>query len=111
MRDGFRLAITGATGDFGRVVLRWACANDNIAEVTALGRRPTGVRHDKVRENFLDLGGRVDLESVRGYDALIHLAYCVEEPRRQAARLSGQRCGDADAAAAGAASGHRASSS
>jgi UDP-glucose 4-epimerase len=81
MRDGFRLAITGATGDFGRSVLRWACGNDDIAEVTALGRRPTGVRHDKVREAVLDLSGDFDLEAVRGYDALIHLAYCVEEPR------------------------------
>ena len=80
MRDGFRLALTGATGDFGRVVLSWACANDDIAEVTVLGRRPTGVRNTKLREIFLDLGGRVDLESVRGYDALVHLAYCVEEP-------------------------------
>jgi UDP-glucose 4-epimerase len=90
MRDGFRLAITGATGDFGRSVLRWACANDNIAEVTALGRRPAGVRHDKVREAFLDLSGHFDLESVRGYDALLHLAYCVEEPRdkRRAYRVN-----------------------
>ncbi|WIM87618.1 NAD-dependent epimerase/dehydratase family protein [Candidatus Mycobacterium wuenschmannii] len=79
MRDGFRLAITGATGDFGRAVLSWACGCDDIAEVTALGRRPTGLHHNKVREQFLDLSGDVDLESVRGYDALIHLAYCVEE--------------------------------
>jgi UDP-glucose 4-epimerase len=81
MRDGFRLAVTGATGDFGRALLRWACGCDNIAEITALGRRQTGLRHDKVREQFLDLSGDVDLESVRGYDALVHLAYCVEEPR------------------------------
>src|ERR1700753_1409806 len=81
MTDGFRLAITGATGDFGRSMLRWACANDYIAEITALGRRPTGIRHDKVREISLDLSGPFDLESVRGYDALIHLAYCVEESR------------------------------
>jgi UDP-glucose 4-epimerase len=80
MRDGFRLALTGATGDFGRAVLGWACANNDIAEVTALGRRPTGAAHPKLRESFLDLSGRIDLDSVRGYDALVHLAYCVEEP-------------------------------
>jgi UDP-glucose 4-epimerase len=80
MRDGFRLAITGATGDFGRSVLDWACGNDDIAEVTALGRRPTGVRHDKVREARLDLSGDFDLYAVSEYDALVHLAYCVEEP-------------------------------
>jgi UDP-glucose 4-epimerase len=81
MRDGFRLAVTGSTGDFGRAVLRWACADENIAEVTALGRRPTGVRSHKLREVFLDLSGSFALDSVRGYDALVHLAYCVEEPR------------------------------
>lgn len=80
MRDGFRLALTGATGDFGRSVLNWACGCDDIAEVTALGRRATGERHPKLRETFLDLAGRIDLESVRGCDALVHLAYCVEEP-------------------------------
>ena len=81
MRDGFRLAITGATGDFGQSLLRWACDNDDIAEVTALGRRPTSLRHSKIRQAHLDLSGAFDLESVRGYDALVHLAYCVEEPR------------------------------
>lgn len=81
MTRGLRLAITGATGDFGRVVLNWALNNDDVAEVTALGRRRTGVEHTKLREAFLDLSDRIDLEPVTGYDALVHLAYCVEEPR------------------------------
>jgi UDP-glucose 4-epimerase len=87
---GLRLAITGATGDFGRSVLSWALMSDDVAEVTALGRRPTGTEHPKLREEFLDLSGRFDLESVAGYDALIHLAYCVEEPRdkRQAYQVN-----------------------
>ncbi|ADG98851.1 NAD-dependent epimerase/dehydratase [Segniliparus rotundus DSM 44985] len=78
---GLRLALTGATGDFGRAVLSWALSNDDISEVTALGRRATGVAHAKLREGALDLGGAINLEPVRGYDALVHLAYCVEEPR------------------------------
>ena len=81
MKAGLRLAITGATGDFGRSVLSWALGSDDIAEVTVLGRRPTGVAHAKLRERLLDLSGRFDLDSVTEYDALIHLAYCVEEPR------------------------------
>lgn len=87
---GFRLALTGATGDFGTSMLRWALDNDDVAEVTALGRRPTGRRHPKLREAFLDLDGPFDLETIEGYDALIHLAYCVEEPRdkRQAYRVN-----------------------
>lgn len=78
---GVRLAITGATGDFGRAMLTWAVRNDAIEEITVLGRRPTGSRHPKVREAFLDLSGHIDLDPIAGYDALIHLAYCVEEPR------------------------------
>jgi UDP-glucose 4-epimerase len=81
MSLGQRIALTGATGDFGRSVLAWALANDDVAEVTALGRRPTGVRHPKLREASLDLSGSFDLDAVAGYDALVHLAYCVEEPR------------------------------
>ena len=42
MRRGLRLAITGATGDFGRSVLGWALLSDDVAEVTVLGRRRTG---------------------------------------------------------------------
>ena len=56
-----------------------------------LGRRRDRHRqHPKLRETFLDLSGRFDLESVAGYDALVHLAYCVEEPRdkRQAFQVN-----------------------
>lgn len=81
MSSGLRLAITGGTGDFGRSVLNWALHSDDIAEITVLGRRPLGTAHPKIREAFLDLGGHIDLGPVATYDALIHLAYCVEEPR------------------------------
>ena len=81
MSSGLRLALTGATGDFGRSVLQWALGCDDITEVTVLGRRRTGTDHPKLREAFLDLSGPFDLEPVSGYDALVHLAYCVEEPR------------------------------
>lgn len=90
MSGGLRLAITGATGDFGRSMLNWALQNDDIAEITVLGRRRTATNHPKLREAFLDLSSPFDLESITGYDALIHLAYCVEEPRdkRQAFQVN-----------------------
>lgn len=81
MSADFRLAITGATGDFGRAILTWALRNEDIAEVTALGRRQTGLKHPKLREMHLDLSGQIVLDPIAGYDALVHLAYCVEEPR------------------------------
>jgi UDP-glucose 4-epimerase len=83
MTGGLRLAITGATGDFGRSLLRWALGNDDISEVTALGRRQTGTHHPKLREEFLDLSGPFSLDTITGYDALVHLAYCVEESRNK----------------------------
>ncbi|MET0896754.1 MAG: NAD-dependent epimerase/dehydratase family protein [Mycobacterium sp.] len=83
MSSGLRLALTGGTGDFGRSVLRWALGCDDIAEVTVLGRRPTGTEHSKLREVPLDLSGPFDLDPISGYDALVHLAYCVEEPRNK----------------------------
>jgi UDP-glucose 4-epimerase len=90
MSQGLRLAITGGTGDFGRSLLNWALRSDDVAEVTVLGRRPTGTEHPKLRETFLDLSAQFDLDSVAGYDALVHLAYCVEEPRdkRQAFQVN-----------------------
>jgi UDP-glucose 4-epimerase len=81
MRQGFRLALTGATGDFGRSILNWAIERDEIAEITVLGRRPVPAAHPKVRNAVLDLSADVRLDPVAGYDALVHLAYCVEEPR------------------------------
>jgi len=90
MSQGLRLAITGGTGDFGRSLLSWALRSDDVAEVTVLGRRRTDIGHPKLRETFLDLSARFDLDSVAGYDALVHLAYCVEEPRdkRQAFQVN-----------------------
>lgn len=81
MTSGLRVALTGATGDFGQSMLNWAVHNDDIDEITVLGRRPVQIAHPKIREAFLDLSGHVDLDPIAGYDALIHLAYCVEEPR------------------------------
>ncbi|MBI3224411.1 MAG: NAD-dependent epimerase/dehydratase family protein [Mycolicibacterium cosmeticum] len=81
MSGGLRVALTGATGDFGQSMLNWAVHNDDIDEITVLGRRPVHVAHPKIREAFLDLSGHIDLDTIAGYDALIHLAYCVEEPR------------------------------
>ena len=90
MSQGLRLAITGGTGDFGRSLLSCALRSDDVAEVTVLGRRRTDIEHPKLRETFLDLSARFDLDSVAGYDALVHLAYCVEEPRdkRQAFQVN-----------------------
>ncbi len=44
------LVIVGATGMVGGYVLRYALADPDVDRVTAIGRRPPGVSHGKLRE-------------------------------------------------------------
>jgi uncharacterized protein YbjT (DUF2867 family) len=46
--------LTGATGMVGGLVLRQALDHPAVAEVTALGRRPTGLSHPDLTEVFHD---------------------------------------------------------
>lgn len=52
--------VTGATGMIGGLVLNGLLANERVARVTTVGRRSTGIGHDKLVEvehaDFLDLG-------------------------------------------------------
>lgn len=51
--------ILGATGMVGQAALRACLLDDDVGRIVTLGRRPTGQRHDKVREivhaDLLDL--------------------------------------------------------
>ena len=62
--DSKNVLIAGATGMVGRCVLDYALANDRVATVTTIGRRPTGVTDPKLREvtheDFTDFSGSVD---------------------------------------------------
>jgi uncharacterized protein YbjT (DUF2867 family) len=65
-----KVIIFGATGMVGQGVLRECLADSGVESVLAVGRRPTGQSHPKLREiahdNFLDFSG---LESqLAGFD-------------------------------------------
>ncbi len=47
---GKRVAVVGATGMIGGLVLRYALADDAVASVVDIGRRSTGTVHPKLRE-------------------------------------------------------------
>jgi uncharacterized protein YbjT (DUF2867 family) len=56
-----KIIITGSTGTAGSEVARQAVADDDIEQVILIARKPTHIRHPKIREiihqNFLDYSG------------------------------------------------------
>jgi uncharacterized protein YbjT (DUF2867 family) len=71
-----KVIIFGATGMVGQGALRESLLAADVEEVLVVGRRPTGVRHPKLREvtlaDFTDLAPIED--ELRGYDACF---YCL----------------------------------
>lgn len=51
-----RAVLVGATGLVGAELLRVLLEDDRLASIAVLGRRPTGVQHEKLREHVVDLG-------------------------------------------------------
>jgi uncharacterized protein YbjT (DUF2867 family) len=71
-----KVIIFGATGMVGQGVLRESLLASDVEQVLAVGRKPTGVRHPKLREvelaDFADLSPIAD--QLAGYDACF---YCL----------------------------------
>ena len=66
-----RIALTGATGMIGGIVLRHALSDSNVGSVVSIGRRATGLEHPKLQEiqhaDFTDFGPITD--GMRNCDA------------------------------------------
>ena len=66
-----KVILFGATGMIGQGVLRECLLDTGVSEVLAVGRTPTGQKHDKLREltrkDLLDFVGAED--RLTGYDA------------------------------------------
>ncbi len=75
-KNGKRVIVLGATGMVGGIALRYCLARGDVSSVTAIGRRPTGVIDDKLREvahgDFSDCLPLVD--ELRGVDAAL---FCI----------------------------------
>src|SRR5262249_24899365 len=70
---GKRLVIVGATGMVGGYALRYALDHAAVGGVTAVGRKPTGVTHPKLKEvlhqNFANCAGLAG--ALSGQDAAL----------------------------------------
>jgi uncharacterized protein YbjT (DUF2867 family) len=68
-----KVVLFGATGMVGQGVLRQCLADAGVTAVLAVGRRPTGLRHPKLRE--IRHGDMLDLTAIEselgGYDACL----------------------------------------
>src|SRR5579864_8494986 len=68
-----RLVIVGATGMVGGYALRYAHDHPGVGTATAIGRKPTGLRHAKLNEvlhqNFADCSALAG--ALSGQDAAV----------------------------------------
>jgi uncharacterized protein YbjT (DUF2867 family) len=68
-----RLVIVGATGMVGGYALRYALDHPTVGGVTAIGRKPTGITHPKLKEvlhqDFADCSGLTG--ALSGQDAAV----------------------------------------
>lgn len=76
MTESKRVVLFGATGMIGRHCLEFCLEHGDVSAVTAIGRRPTGVEHAKLREvlhrDFADCDSLV--EELRDQDLAL---YCI----------------------------------
>ncbi|OXM45206.1 NAD-dependent epimerase/dehydratase family protein [Amycolatopsis alba] len=79
-----KVAVTGATSDFGAAILPALCADPEIDEVIGLGRRPPRLCHPKLRSRRLDVRSPELAGVFDGCEAVLHLAFVVEEIRDKA---------------------------
>jgi uncharacterized protein YbjT (DUF2867 family) len=71
-----RIILTGATGMVGEGVLLECLQNPQVSEVLAVGRRPAGRHHTKLKELIVSDFFKIDdyRESLTGYDACFYCA-------------------------------------
>ena len=69
-----RVVVTGAAGRLARVVLPVLCADDDVDRVTGVDRRASHFRHPKFEAVRADIGDARAHATLRGADALVHLA-------------------------------------
>jgi nucleoside-diphosphate-sugar epimerase len=76
-----KIAVTGATSDFGAAILPALLDDPDVTKVIGLGRRAPRLAHPKLRTVSMDIRSPELVEVFRGVDVVIHLAFVVEEAR------------------------------
>jgi UDP-glucose 4-epimerase len=103
----YRVAVSGAAGDFGTVILRRLCADDRVDEVVGLDVRPPRIEDSKLRFADCDVRSERVAELVAGCDAVIHLAFILIPGRDRAESSSINQDGSRNVLGACAAGGVR----
>ncbi|UDH01047.1 NAD-dependent epimerase/dehydratase family protein [Rhodococcus opacus] len=80
-----KVAVTGATSDFGAAILPVLLADPDIGAVIGLGRRELPIEHPKLESVRMDIRDPGIEEVFRGCEAVVHLAFVVEEIRDKTA--------------------------
>ena len=81
---GLRIAVTGATSDFAAAILPTLFDDPEVDSVVGIARRPARLVHPKLTSVRSDIRSP-DLEEIfAGCDAVLHLAFVVEELRDKA---------------------------
>ncbi|SED10328.1 NAD-dependent epimerase/dehydratase family protein [Rhodococcus koreensis] len=80
-----KVAVTGATSDFGAAILPVLLDDPDIDTVIGLGRRELPIEHPKLEFVRMDIRDPGIEEVFRGCEAVVHLAFVVEEIRDKAA--------------------------
>ena len=75
------VAVTGAAGNLGTVLVRALAGSAAVDSVRAFSRRPLRVCHDRVESVLYSSISELAADHLNGIDCLIHGAYVVEEPR------------------------------
>ena len=93
-KQAWSVLITGATGMIGRLALEGCLQRDDVLRVVSIGRRDTGLGHEKLQEVevadlAVDLEG-VDPEHLAGHDAAIFCmgVYTGQVPSDELRRLT-----------------------
>ncbi|GGF95177.1 hypothetical protein GCM10007304_06280 [Rhodococcoides trifolii] len=78
---GVKVAVTGATSDFGAAILPALLDDPDVDSVVGLGRRQLTITHPKLEFVRRDIRASDLVDIFSGCDAVIHLAFVVEEIR------------------------------
>ncbi len=80
-----RVVVTGATGNVGTSVLTALSADDAVDEIVGLARRRPGLSFDRTRWVCADVTSDDLVQTFRGADAVVHLAWLIQPSRDRSA--------------------------
>jgi nucleoside-diphosphate-sugar epimerase len=79
-----KIAVTGATSDFGAAIIPSLLADQRVEQVIGLGRRPPRMTDPRLTAVHMDIRSPRLAGVLAGCDVVIHLAFVVEEVRDKA---------------------------